>query len=202
VNGMGLSRPRNPPVRARHRRRPDDLRSASSAGAVAGSGDPTEASLRSSCPSTRPPPSALASPVDCRHMKDLALGKVILGMPAEPADSAPAGVLAAAVLLAHRRSEPAIGGMWGAALSSPQAGCGEVSATVDAPLLCLGMATGVGIRPRINHMKLDKHTRRLFLSPSVRITRSRLFFYFSFSLNLRCYNFRYTPLYIKELTRY
>jgi hypothetical protein len=45
----------------------------------------------------------------------------------------------------------------------------------------------VGIRPRINHMKLNEHTRRLLLSPSVRIARSELFLYFSF-LNSRCYN--------------
>jgi hypothetical protein len=32
----------------------------------------------------------------------------------------------------------------------------------------------VGIRPRINHIKLDKHTQRLNLSPSVRIARSKL----------------------------
>jgi hypothetical protein len=43
----------------------------------------------------------------------------------------------------------------------------------------------VGICPRINHMKLDEHTRRLFLSPSVRIARFKLFLYF-FSTN--CWN--------------
>jgi hypothetical protein len=36
----------------------------------------------------------------------------------------------------------------------------------------------VGIRPQINHMKLDKHTQKLLLSPSVRIARSKLFLIF------------------------
>jgi hypothetical protein len=39
------------------------------------------------------------------------------------------------------------------------------------------------IRPQINHMKLDKHTRRLFLSSSMRIARSKYFLFISlFSL--------------------
>jgi hypothetical protein len=33
----------------------------------------------------------------------------------------------------------------------------------------------VGNHPRINHMKLNEHTRRLFLSSSVRIARSNFF---------------------------
>jgi hypothetical protein len=37
----------------------------------------------------------------------------------------------------------------------------------------------VRIRPQINHMKLNKHTRRLLLSPSVRIARSKLFLFIS-----------------------
>jgi hypothetical protein len=40
----------------------------------------------------------------------------------------------------------------------------------------------VGIDPQINHMKLNEHTRRLLLSPSVRITRSNFFLYFLFFL--------------------
>jgi hypothetical protein len=44
----------------------------------------------------------------------------------------------------------------------------------------------VGICPQINHMKLDKHTWRLLLSPSVRIARSELVLYFLlFSLVLQ-----------------
>jgi hypothetical protein len=39
--------------------------------------------------------------------------------------------------------------------------------------------TDVGIRLQINRMKLDKHTWRLFLSPSVRIARSKLFLFIS-----------------------
>jgi hypothetical protein len=41
------------------------------------------------------------------------------------------------------------------------------------------IVNNVGIhRPRINHMKLNEHTQRLFLSPSVCIARSKLFLYF------------------------
>jgi hypothetical protein len=39
----------------------------------------------------------------------------------------------------------------------------------------LALISIVGIRSWINHMKLNEHTRRLLLSPSVRIARSKLF---------------------------
>jgi hypothetical protein len=52
-----------------------------------------------------------------------------------------------------------------------------------------GEVVGVRIRPRINHMKLDKYTQRLLLSPSVRIARSKLFpFYCSLTLGIQYYN--------------
>jgi hypothetical protein len=39
---------------------------------------------------------------------------------------------------------------------------------------------GVGIRPRINYIKLNEHIRRLLLSSSVRIARSKLFSFISY----------------------
>jgi hypothetical protein len=45
----------------------------------------------------------------------------------------------------------------------------------------------VGIRPQIDHMKLDKHTRRLLLSPNVCIARSKLFLFIALFLQ-PCYN--------------
>jgi hypothetical protein len=45
----------------------------------------------------------------------------------------------------------------------------------------LALIPVVEIRPLINHTKLNRDTRRLLLSPSVRITRSN-FLYFSFLL--------------------
>jgi hypothetical protein len=44
----------------------------------------------------------------------------------------------------------------------------------------------VGICPQINHMKLNKLTRRLLLSPSVRIARSELFLFLSFLAVTTC----------------
>jgi hypothetical protein len=59
----------------------------------------------------------------------------------------------------------------------------------------------VGISPQINHMKLDKHTRRLLLSPSVRIARSKLFLLIA-SIS-RCYNLltRYVYIYTQNVDR-
>jgi hypothetical protein len=78
-------------------------------------------------------------------------------------------------------------------------GCAETSSTIFAnnagPLL---FVLSVKICSQINHMKLDKHTQILLLSPSVRIARSKLFYYYYFSqyYNLRCYNSRHTLAYI------
>jgi hypothetical protein len=49
-------------------------------------------------------------------------------------------------------------------------------------ILDLALISIFGIRTQINHMKLDKHIQRLFLSSSVRIARSKYFLYFLFSL--------------------
>jgi hypothetical protein len=43
----------------------------------------------------------------------------------------------------------------------------------------------VGIRPRINHMKLNGYTWKQNLLPSVRIARSNFFYCFFSQLNLR-----------------
>jgi transposase InsO family protein len=57
----------------------------------------------------------------------------------------------------------------------------------------------VGIRPRINHIKLDEHTRRLLLSPSVRIAHSELFLFIT--LFLRCYKLTPPPCIYTRLTQ-
>jgi hypothetical protein len=51
--------------------------------------------------------------------------------------------------------------------------------------------TSLWIHPRIDHMKLDKHTRRLLLSPSVRIARYKLFLFISYFF--RSYNLNPLP---------
>jgi hypothetical protein len=58
-------------------------------------------------------------------------------------------------------------------------------------ILNLALIPIVGIHPRIDHMKLDKHTRRLLLSPSVRIAHSKLFLFISYFS--RCYNLNPRP---------
>jgi hypothetical protein len=46
-------------------------------------------------------------------------------------------------------------------------------------IIDLALIPIVGIRPRIDHIKLHKHTQRLLLSPSVRVARSKLFLFIS-----------------------
>jgi hypothetical protein len=53
----------------------------------------------------------------------------------------------------------------------------------------------VGICPQINHMKLDEHTQRLLLSPSVRIARSKLFLFLLLFV-FQCYNLLRLIVYI------
>jgi hypothetical protein len=62
-------------------------------------------------------------------------------------------------------------------------------------LIRLKYANHVGIHPRIDHIKLDEHTRRLLLSPSVRIARSKLFSLFLL-LFLRCLQLGFCRVYM------
>jgi hypothetical protein len=130
---MGLSRPRPRAVLARCGRRPDPHRPTSAAGSTTGS-------RAHFCPSVRAPTSAMAprllpaSPMAAEDVKDHALRD----MGEAPVASASTSALVAAVLLASRRSDLAIGGRRGAALSSPQACCGAVCTAVAAPLRCVG----------------------------------------------------------------
>jgi hypothetical protein len=74
--------------------------------------------------------------------------------------------------------------------------CDQIISEKDRPKIITVMwAICVGIHPRIDYIKLDEHTQRLLLSPSVHIARFKLFLYFSsFSpgvavlqtLNYRC----------------
>lgn len=116
---MGLSRPPRRPVRARHRRRPDLLRSSSSALAGTRSGTPAASSPLACClnavslPSAAALPVLPASPVTAGCFEDPALlvvGEFVLDASPRRMPAAPAAALAAAAVLAHRRSDPSIGG--------------------------------------------------------------------------------------------
>jgi hypothetical protein len=77
----------------------------------------------------------------------------------------------------------------------PPRGASRVASPGQAQLQIFDLALIpiVVICPQLNHMKLDKHIRRLLLSPSVRIARSELFLYFLlFSLS---YNLHNLPVY-------
>ena len=101
---MGLSRPRPWPVRARRRRHLDLHRPTSAATAAAGSGSPSASSLvRAAFPAQAPHPA-----LGC--VGDIFLGAPPCRMAAALAANASAASLAAAAMLAHRRSDPAIRG--------------------------------------------------------------------------------------------
>jgi hypothetical protein len=137
---MGLCRPCPRPARARLRRCTDPHRPTSAAGAMTGFGATSVASLRVS-PSVEAPSSAMAPPLlpatptaagDVKDHGSRDVGEAL-------AASASASTRAAAVLLAHRRSDPAIGGRRGPSVvagvrrSPPrQDYCGAVSAAVAA----------------------------------------------------------------------
>ena len=103
MNRDGLSRPRPWPVRSR-RRRLDLRRPTSAATAAAGSGSPSASSLvRAAFPAQAPHPA-----LGC--VGDIFLGAPPCRMAAALAANASAASLAAAAMLAHQRSDPAIRG--------------------------------------------------------------------------------------------
>jgi hypothetical protein len=99
--------------------------------------------------------------------------------------------------IAHRIAHNGVLAVSSRSLRRPTVARPEALVRVASPgqaqlqIFNLALIPIVGIRPRINHMKLNEHTRRLLLSPSVRIAHSELFLFIT--LFLRCYNSRTHP---------